>query len=452
MRQIDIKKTMRWFGSRINVRKNKIKVFFQHFDFVFWGTVILWIVLALMLIVFVSVMASEYVYTMVGSWLGTVGEAAENKTKTLQFIGFGMGGVLAAIGAIAINRRADAQAENNKLIEKGHIDERFKSATENLGHGSANVRTASYYQFYYLAKEREEDFRHSVFEILCSCFRSMPRNISHLTEKDGQERPTAECQTLLNILLHPHYQDVFNEFEPNLQRVCLISTQLWNAHLLGANLSNANLSNALLCRADLFCANLSGANLSNADLSDTNFSKADLSGANLSGADLSDANLSDANLSNANLLGANLTYANFRNSILKDANLTNVKVDELRLNRTRFPSVDFGQANLINSKFIDTILPRANFRHACFTEYSPEESRDKGVNFEGANLQNADMRNVNFSGTSFKFAKLKLVQFDKYSSLSLLSSIDNADFSGATVDGEPITKSLLPSGRGNAKL
>ena len=435
--------------------KNGIKKIFQHPQFVFWGSVVLWVMLAIMFITFILIMFSECISMAVGDWLGT----KSKKTETLKFIGLGMGGILAAIGAVAINRRAEAQTESskaqvehNKLIEKGHIDERFKSATENLGHDSANVRIASYYQFYYLAKEKEEDFRHSIFEILCSCLRSMPRKTSHLTEKDGKERPRAECQTLLNILVHPHYHEVFDGFEPDLRRVCLIDTYLWGANLLGANLSNADLSNTQLCRADLFYANLSGANLSNANLSETNLSEANLSGANLSGADLSGAHLSEANLSGANLSGANLTYANFRNSILKDANLTNVKIDGFRLNDTRFPSVDFGQANLINSKFIGAILPRANFRHADFTEHSPEESRDKGVNFEGANLQNADMRNVNFSGTSFKFAKLKLVQFDKYSSLSLLSSIDNADFSGATVDGEPITKSLLPSGRGNAKL
>ena len=438
------------------VKSKKIKEFFQDPDFILLGAIVLFVILLLMIMLFISVVIDAKISVFFHDKLDT-----NSKHETLTLIGWGIGGVFAATCTVfGIYHRANAQAKNvearvesNRLTEKDHINKRFRSASENLGHGHAETRIATFYEFYDLAKDQQDDnFRHTIFEILCSYFRSMPRNISHLTEKDGKERPTPECQTLLNILLHPLYHDVFDGFEPNLQRVCLIGTQLWNANLLGANLAGANLSNALLCRADFFCANLTDANLSNADLSDTNFSKANLSGANLWGADLSDANLSEANLSNTNLLGANLTYANFRNSILKDANLTDVKVDEFRLNNTRFPSVDFGQANLINSKFIGAILPRANFRHADFTEHNPEESRDKGVNFEGANLQNADMRNVNFSGTSFKSAKLKLAQFDKYSSLSFLSSIDNADFNEATVDGEPITKNHLPTGRGTAKL
>ena len=421
MRQTITKKMMAWLRSRINSAK-KIKVFFQRFDFVFWGTVMLWIVLALMLIVLVSVMASECVYAMVGGWLGTVGEAAENKTKTLQFIGFGMGGVLAAIGAIAINRRADAQAENNKLIEKGHINERFKSATENLGHSSANVRTASYYQFYYLAKEREEDFRHSVFEILCSCFRSMPRNISHLTEKDGKERPTAECQTLLNILLHPHYQDAFQEFEPDLQRVCLINTQLWNANLLGANLSGADLSNALLRSADLFCANLSGANLSNADLSETNLSETNLSNADLSNADLADANLSKADLKSTNLSSANLSNANLSDAYLVNANLS--------------------KANLSNANFTNADLPIANLSNTIFmnTDFS-------GVNFSEANLSNADFWDTNLSYADFTNANLSNIKL-RGTKLKYVFSIDGADFRGAKIDNKPITKDDIPSNRG----
>ena len=340
-----------------------------------------------------------------------------DKKETIQFIGFGMGGGLAAIGAIAINRRADAQAENNKLIEKGHINERFKSATENLGHDSANVRTASYYQFYYLAKEREEDFRHSIFEILCSCLRSMPLDKSHLTKEDG--KPTAEFQTLLNILLHPHYQDVFKEFEPNLQRVCLINTQLWNANLLGANLSGANLSNALLRSADLFCANLSSANLSDVDLSETNLSKANLSKANLSNADLSDANLSNADFTSANLSGANLSEANLSGANFLNANLSNANLSNANCSNADFPIANLSSTSLMDTDFSEANLSGTNLSNA---------------EFWNTNLSYADLMNANLSNIKLRGTKLKDV-----------CSIDGADFRGAKIGDKPITKDDIPS-------
>ena len=191
----------------------------------------------------------------------------QSKKETILFVFFGMGGILAAINAVAINRRADAQARNNELVEKGHINERFKSATENLGHDDASVRIASFYQFYYLAKEGEENFRRNIFEILCSRLRSISKCKSH-TKEDG--RPTAECQTLLNILFHPKYQPVFNKFKPDLRRAYLAWTNLGRMSLAHANLTLANLTcsdlkNTNLEGADLTRAILAGANLTNVD-------------------------------------------------------------------------------------------------------------------------------------------------------------------------------------------
>ena len=82
----------------------------------------------------------------------------------------------------------------------------------------------------------------------------------------------------------------------------------------------ADLSNAYLWNANLIGANLSYADLSGADLWNANLKDIDLSGA-----DLSCADLSDANLKYANLIGANLTDANLRNVCLRDTNLKNVK-------------------------------------------------------------------------------------------------------------------------------
>ena len=209
-----------------------------------------------------------------------------DKKETIQFIALGIGGTLAAIGAVAFSRRANAQMENNKLIEKGYIDERFKSATENLGNSDTIVRISAFYQFYYLAKNHPDvSFRNHIFDILCAHLRNMTsKNTYRGYEDQGKIKPTEECQTLLNVLFKPEDEYVFNKFRANLQSV----------YLFGADLEGANLSNAILLYANFTCARLS------------------------------DANFTDANLACADFTDAYLDHAIFHRSHLMDAKLINV--------------------------------------------------------------------------------------------------------------------------------
>ena len=277
-----------------------------------------------------------------------------NKNETIQFIALGMGGVLAAIGAVAFSHRANAQIEHNKLIETGHIDERFKSAIENLGHGEASVRIASFYQFYYLAKDQPDNFRKSIFDILCSYLRAMPRDRSHIT-KEGKEYPAEECQTLLNILFKSD-KYMFSKFQADISKSYLADTDLSDAKLLNANLSGANFSNVTFWRA----------NLSNADLSHANLSNAMLVGANCSDAELSCTNLSGALFINSNLSGANLFRANLSMGSLASAYLSGADLTDANLSDTNLARADFQKTKLtgVNLMAVSISIEHADFRGA----------------------------------------------------------------------------------------
>ena len=380
---------------------------YQESAFMFIFMFIVWFALILMLVAFISLMFNCTIFnwhipTLLYDWLGTKEDKA--KHETLKFIGFGIGGVLATIGAIAFNRRATAQIEaskaqtqHNKLIEKGHVNERLKSTIDNLGHIDASVRIASFYQFYHLAKEGEKDFRHNIFEILCSCLRCMDTKRSHLTEEDGKERPTAECQTLLNILFRNKHDSALGGFEPDLRRSYLIRANLGHAHL-----SDANFTRAHLVASDLRHANLMGADFTNADLSGADLSCANLVGADLSGADLSHANFTSANLSDTSILRAKFL-------------------------RTIFENTNLSRANLVNAKLSNADLLASNF---------------SGANLTYVNLSDKDLIGVNLSGTNLLGAELKDTEFKH------VISIQGANFCGATVDGKPISRTLLPNDKG----
>ena len=303
---------------------NKAKAYFQRLDIAPGGSASLWLILILMSFVFVRIMASDDTAWTVSYWLGiySYGDSPP-RHETLKFIGFMMSGVLAAIGAIAINRRADAQTEfakaqvksakaqtkNNELTQKRRDDARFQSITENLGHSRASVRIAAFYRFYYYAsKEGQSDqFKKDVFEMLCSYLRTMPKETSECEKK--QEQYEMERHTLFNILFKDKFKSKENGLIPDNAPADLQHIHLDGMELAKSNLSNANLFNANLSGAFLMYANLSNANLLKAILS-----KAQLIGADFSKAILFGADLSDANLENANFQGAELKDAKLKNA------------------------------------------------------------------------------------------------------------------------------------------
>ena len=304
-------------------------------------------VLLIMIFLFFHVAYYEKVATVVGNLLGYC-----CKKDTLNFIAAGMGGVIAVMVAFAVNRRANAEVQNNELTQKGHDDARFQNLTENLGHKKASVRISAFYRFYYYAVKDGQDksFRNNVFEILCSYLRTMPKETSDYEEKN--EEYQLERQTLFDILFKGKFKSkenglISNDVPVNLQYVRLANMDLTDSNLSSAKLSRANLSNSNLSRANLSDADLSDADLSKATLSDIMFERwdgstahfvkklrtelrnanllgaklvsASLSHADFSGADLSHAKLMDADLSEANLFKANFQGAKLKNEQLQDA-------------------------------------------------------------------------------------------------------------------------------------
>ena len=422
------------------------------------------------------------------------------KKATIQFISFGMGGVIAAIVAAAINNRARAQMENNKLIEKGHDNERFENMTANLGHGKITVRISTFYRFYHLAEnnkgENPQKLKEDVFEMLCSYLRAMPDEPSGLKKKNKDEY-NKERETLFYILFKDKFKSNSNGLMPDDFPADLKRINLSEMTLSGANLSCADLSNANLLNANLLNANLSGANLSGAKLSGTNLAHAKLSNADLSFADLSQANLLDTNLVGANLWHANLSGAklsradisgadfsganlsdtdlsgedfsgaslsdadfsnthlsdtNFSNANLADANFLNTALSDANLSNSNLSGVNFSNASLPDADLSDADLSRANLADAHLADANLANANLSGANLSGAylantNLANANLSNTNLSTAYFVGATLQGVQL-KGANLQDVSTVEKTDFRGATVDDKPILSEHIPNDKG----
>ena len=304
--------------------------------------------------------------------LGTPG-----KKETIEFIAFGMGGVVAAIVATAISRRANAQMQNNELIEKGYDNERFQNMTANLGHDKVTVRIATFYQFCYLAAknkgENPQKLREDIFEMLCSYLRAMPDNVSDLEEKDKNEY-LKERQTLFDILFKDKFKSNDNglmpdDFPADLQKINLVNIDLSQSNLSSVNLAGANLAKVYLFGANLVRTNLSWANLANANLMAANLTKANLSNADLAEAYLAVTNLADANFAETNLAKANLSSAD--------------------LSRTDFSHTNLSGARLMHANLSDTCLWFANLSGAQLKSGALKHVRIINIaNFCGVKIDN----------------------------------------------------------------
>ena len=279
----------------------------------------------------------------------------DNKKEALKFIGWGMGGMVIALNGGVLDRRAGAQEKNNELVRKGNDDVRFQNVVTGLGNKKATVRIATFYRFYYLAskKGQKKSFKKDVFEILCSCLRSISNDTSNTTKNEHEDKERIfrseriERQALCDVLFRGKFKGNKNKNQD------LVSSKI-TADLKWADLTRLNLPNADLSGADLSGARLSGAvlwyaDLSNAILLKTRFIKARLSGTNFSKAQLVDADFSDAIFNQTDFSDANLSRAIFSETTplktqlekihsIEKANFNGAKVGNRAISREDLPT------------------------------------------------------------------------------------------------------------------
>ena len=313
----------------------------------------------------------------------------ENKPDTLQLIGWGMGGVLAAIVALALNRRAAA-------MEKGLIDERFKAAVQSLAGEQPSVRIAAFYQFYYLAKDNPDtDFRSSIFDILCAHLRQITSDADY-RENAGSKKPTEECQSLLDVLFKKS-RNVFVGMKADMK----------NAYLVRANLSNTELQ-----QIDFSGADVSGAIFRDANMSGAHFEEATVSMANFENANAPEANFRYADVSRVIFRNANVSGAHFWGAKVLGAHFWNADVSESIFVSADMSGAKFWDANVSDSDFLEANLSGADFLNANVSETNFEDADVSAANFWNANVSYALFGKANLSAANFGHADMSAANFN----------------------------------------
>jgi uncharacterized protein YjbI with pentapeptide repeats len=200
----------------------------------------------------------------------------------------------------------------------------------------------------------------------------------------------------------------------NFSQADLTHADLSSTDLTGADLTGANINGARFYRSSISVAQLqSTATYANGDLSSVNFESAHLAGADFSG-----KNLTDMVFTSADLHGANFANANLTNAILAGASLANVN-----LTGANVQGASFGHG-ISQAQFYST----DTYQHGSLAGIGLSGLEMQAWNFEGKNLQNANLSTDDLAGANFRGANLRNANF-------AYSSVPGADFSGADIRG-----------------
>lgn len=169
-----------------------------------------------------------------------------------------------------------------------------------------------------------------------------------------------------------------------------------------SNFEAANLDSAVLFESDFSGSNFAGASLVSATLRTSVFSQAQMAGVKATDAVADEAIFDEANLDGANLSSARLKSTQFSNASMVGANLSKCIGPRLDLTGANLSGANLSGAYLENCTASDTTdLSNAMLRETVLTSCNWQ-----GVNLEDADLSEASMDQADFMGAKLRNAKM----------------------------------------------
>lgn len=256
------------------------------------------------------------------------------KTEPIELIktaGYFVGGGFIILQIRSANRRAEAMEKqvkssnkNNKIAEKGQVQQRFRDAIDQLGSAEEPVRLGGIYSLHHLAKDSKE-YVNSVFEILCSYIREKTTQTNY-----KRESPSIEIQAIIDLLFREKSERiVYSGLKPNLLK----------ANLCGADIENAQFINGDLMYVDF----------------------------------------SNCNASKANFTGSNISLSNFEKAFLYDCILNCQDTFQVKFNNTIFDRVALSKNVFVKCDFSNAEFRDSDFYGAYFGGCKIEETKFKNI-------------------------------------------------------------------------
>ena len=253
------------------------------------------------------------------------------KNAAIKLLGLAIAGVVAFLGVVVANRRADAMADVAKAAEVGNRQQAFKDGVEHLGSDKASVRQGGAHALFHLALE-DEKLRVSIAGVLCAHIRETTGDKNYQEKNKG--RPSTEVQSLLSLLFttetvgEVRLGKFWKGATPDLEGGYFCGVQLESAQFRGAKLSWAQFQGASLWKAQFQGASLWKARFQEALLDEGQFQQASLWGVQFQQASLWDAQFQGASLDGVEFQGATLWRAQFQGARLEEAQFQGARLEE----------------------------------------------------------------------------------------------------------------------------
>jgi len=316
----------------------------------------------------------------------------------------------------ALEKQTETQAsqihilvEQNKINEKGKVDERFKNAIEHLGTQNQAIILGGIHALNRIAQE-VDSYRSVVFDILCCYLREetskeklwkeYPENIRRSI------KPSIVIQTILDILFKSKENKGY------------IYVGL-HANLTGFKCINADLTNAILTNAKLYNVHLEGSDLSNAKLDESKFTLTSFESAILRNASFKHSTITSCNLIGANLYKTDFRFVTFFSPDMRNANLNFTILSEAKLYKPLLVEAGLVHTELKGAIIHEAHLESSYIYFSCFQGSEIIESNFQGAkifdsHFEGVCLYKTHFEGVHFKNTHFEGANsLKSEQMSK---------------------------------------
>ena len=360
------------------------------------------------LVVFVIIAFIICCFSDIASFL--FGETQKHNGEFFKVLVTILGGLLVLWGLYLNYRRTkilEKQTKNqakqiqafviqNKITEKGKVDERFKNAIEHLGSDKDAIVLGGIYTLHRIAQE-DKSYRQTVFDILCSYIRDETSSLKLWSDYPEGERgtikPTIVIQTIIDLLFKTtdSQEYIYTGLKANLNSIRCIHANFDGAHLVGADLNDSHMEGAVfrnvhLESADMFRIKCEGAEINNTHFEGTCFKY---------------ANFECAYLDQVYFEGSELHKVNFEGAYLSDVHFEGTKLPRANYKGASLSKVHFEGANLLSTHFEGTSLSDAHFEGAGLGIAHFEGAEISNVHFEGANLKKAHFEGADLCDVHF---------------------------------------------------
>jgi uncharacterized protein YjbI with pentapeptide repeats len=333
-------------------------------------------------------------------------KATNHKGELFKVILQFLGGTILLLGTYQSLEIVDAMNDNNILVEKGNIADRFKNAIIMLGDNSSSTRLGGIYALNNIAKDNRE-YREQIFNILVEYVCDKTKELMSWEDIPKPDRflaqPSNEINTIMNLLFSKDYSLYKN-----------LKATIENAKFYGAQFNNYNFSRCTFKNVEF----------QNSEFKDTWFIECNISNTDFTFSDFKDVYFSRSKIT------MNTVFAC---SSLVSTDFTICSISETDFSCSRMVNPFFGGARVGFSSFdgvyllggIEGAFNASTFNRISVKElFIPGGIEARGARFEtgsilggkkiyGLRVPVGEMSKINIEKEVEKFPKEKLERFEE---------------------------------------